>query len=101
MATPGHTPGHASYVVGDDGRCAVIVGDAMHNPKEADVEIAFAFDDDRPRARAAREALGARGALPHTVLAGCHFPDLVFGTVRPAGARLAISFAPGQEWPLA
>lgn len=78
LATPGHTPGHASYVVESEGHQAVIVGDAMHNPFEVDPYIVFAHDGDKTLAASQRKRLADLGAVPKSVLGGCHFPGDAF-----------------------
>lgn len=56
VATPGHTPGHRSFVVSSGGERLFILGDLTHSPVIAH-ETAWenTFDWDKPLARATRE----------------------------------------------
>jgi glyoxylase-like metal-dependent hydrolase (beta-lactamase superfamily II) len=85
--TPGHTPGHFSFVVSDQGSHAVLLGDTVHCPLEiSDPELALVADVDPVIARATREKLFRRLDGDQTVLAEAHFPDFVFGRVISSGA---------------
>jgi glyoxylase-like metal-dependent hydrolase (beta-lactamase superfamily II) len=80
LATPGHTAGHASYVVASDTERVLLLGDAVHCPIEfTDPGIHFMADEDpalarRTKARIVRDFSGS-GA----VVAGGHFPEPPFG----------------------
>jgi glyoxylase-like metal-dependent hydrolase (beta-lactamase superfamily II) len=66
VATPGHTPGHQSVVVGDD---ILITGDLLvHALQLVDPSIAYSHEMDPDRARESRIALLSRNltlATPH------------------------------------
>jgi glyoxylase-like metal-dependent hydrolase (beta-lactamase superfamily II) len=85
MHTPGHTPGHCSFVVSSGRERAVVLGDTLHCPLEiAHPELALLGDVDPAAAKATRERLRQQLVTPGTVTVGAHFPDVVFGRVLPA-----------------
>ncbi|MCE0763500.1 MBL fold metallo-hydrolase [Pseudonocardia kujensis] len=80
MPTPGHTPGHLSFVVSSGEERVIVLGDAVHCPAEiSDTEMDFVFDIDYDLARRSKEALIRELEQPGTHMAGGHFPDAVFG----------------------
>ncbi|MQA02494.1 MAG: MBL fold metallo-hydrolase [Streptosporangiales bacterium] len=82
LPTPGHTPGHTSFVLAGGGRELVVVGDAAHNPVELEHPEHGARRDSAPAAaRASRELLADLLARPDTVGYGMHFADVVLGTL--------------------
>jgi glyoxylase-like metal-dependent hydrolase (beta-lactamase superfamily II) len=82
LFTPGHTPGHFSFVISDSGSRAVVLGDTVHCPLEiSNPELALLADVDAAAAKATREALFRRIDGEQTIVVGAHFPDLVFGRV--------------------
>lgn len=94
MLTPGHTPGHASFVVSSGAERAIVLGDTIHCPVEiSHPELALLSDIDPVAGRATR-ALLQRELDGGTIAVGCHFPDFVFGRViRSAGGRRLHDFA--------
>ncbi len=93
LATPGHTPGHLSFVLSSgDGR-AVVLGDAVHCPVEiTEPELAFVVDVDPVLAQRTRRHLEQELLRPGTIAAGPHFPDVVFGRLLPGNGRPSWSF---------
>ncbi|MFI5828240.1 MBL fold metallo-hydrolase [Streptomyces sp. NPDC051578] len=84
---PGHTHGHAEYVITGGGRRLIAFGDAAHSPVQIDhPEWSAAFDHDRARTADHRRRLVAELAEPGTIGFGVHFADVVFGHVRRDGA---------------
>jgi glyoxylase-like metal-dependent hydrolase (beta-lactamase superfamily II) len=82
VPTPGHTPGHCSFLVSSGNQRAVVLGDAIHCPLQiSHPEWAFAADANPDAARRARERLLPELDVPGTVVVGPHFPDAVFGRV--------------------
>jgi len=84
LATPGHTPGHTSYVVESRGEKLVILGDLVH---VAAVQfpltgIALKFDDDPRAAVAQRESAFAAAARDGYWVAGAHLSFPGIGHVR-------------------
>ncbi|MFF2045110.1 MBL fold metallo-hydrolase [Kitasatospora sp. NPDC058170] len=84
--TPGHTVGHAEYVITGGGRRLIAFGDAVHSPIQIDhPEWSSAFDRDLVRTAEHRRRLVAELAEPGTIGFGVHFADVVFGHVRQDG----------------
>lgn len=84
--TPGHTVGHAEYVITGGGRRLIAFGDAVHSPIQIDhPEWSSGFDHDLARTAVHRRRLVAELAEPGTIGFGVHFADVVFGHVRAAG----------------
>ena len=82
VPTPGHTPGHCSFLVSSGTARAVVLGDAIHCPLQiTHPEWAFVADDNPEAAKRAREQLLRELDTPDTVVVGPHFPDAVFGRV--------------------
>ncbi|MFD9302043.1 MBL fold metallo-hydrolase [Streptomyces sp. NPDC060048] len=85
--SPGHTVGHAEYVITGGGRRLIAFGDAVHSPIQIDhPEWSSAFDHDPARTADHRRRLVAELAEPGTIGFGVHFADVVFGHVRQDGA---------------
>ncbi|MFJ5809782.1 MBL fold metallo-hydrolase [Streptomyces sp. NBC_01426] len=84
--TPGHTVGHAEYVITGGGRRLIAFGDAVHSPIQIDhPEWSAAFDHDRTLTADHRRRLVAELAEPDTIGFGVHFADVQFGHVRQGG----------------
>lgn len=84
--TPGHTAGHAEYVISGGGRRLIAFGDAVHSPIQIDhPEWSAAFDHDPARTAEHRRRLVAELAEPDTIGFGVHFADVVFGRVSQDG----------------
>lgn len=83
MATPGHTPGHAAYVIGDDSERLIMFGDALHSPVQVSrPEWVVATDADQQQAVDSRKKLLDELQRPGTAAFGIHFSDVQFGRVR-------------------
>ncbi|WP_438317937.1 MBL fold metallo-hydrolase [Streptomyces sp. HUAS TT3] len=84
--TPGHTVGHAEYVITGGGRRLIAFGDAVHSPIQIDHPAwSSGFDHDGARTADHRRRLVAELAEPDTIGFGVHFADVVFGRVRQDG----------------
>lgn len=84
--TPGHTVGHAEYVITGGGRRLIAFGDAMHSPIQVDhPDWSSGFDHDLARTAGHRRRLVDELAEPGTLGFGVHFADVVFGHVRRDG----------------
>ena len=93
MPTPGHTPGHCSFLVSSGTARAVVLGDAIHCPLQiSHPEWAFAADANPQAARRAREHLLRELDAPDTVVVGPHFADAVFGRVLAGTAPRQVAF---------
>ncbi|MEU7167600.1 MBL fold metallo-hydrolase [Streptomyces morookaense] len=93
LLTPGHTPGHAAYVIDGGDRRLIAFGDVFHTPLQiTHPEWRVAVDHDPEGAIAFRRQLASRLAEPGTVGFGIHFADVQFGRVVPVDGG-----APGWE----
>jgi glyoxylase-like metal-dependent hydrolase (beta-lactamase superfamily II) len=94
MPLPGHTPGHAGYLLRDAKDSLLIWGDALHLQDEqaAEPEIQLVFDNDLDLALRTRRALLEQLATEGWTVAGSHVTG--FGRVQRAGN--AFSFVPGK-----
>ena len=81
VLTPGHSPGHTSYVVtSQTGQRLVALGDAFHAPAQlAHPEWLSIADTDSAGVTSARRRLLAELAEPDTLGFGFHFGDQAFG----------------------
>lgn len=80
VATPGHTPGHLSFVLSSGSERALVLGDAVHCPVEMEEpDLYFVTDVDPALAQRTRRHIEEELSKPGTVAAAPHFPDLVFG----------------------
>jgi glyoxylase-like metal-dependent hydrolase (beta-lactamase superfamily II) len=97
MATPGHTPGHLSFVISSGEDRAVVLGDAVHCPIEiGEPELVFSADIDPALAQRTRAHIEQELTRPGTVSAGPHFADLVFGRLMKGEGRPAWHFPRSQ-----
>jgi glyoxylase-like metal-dependent hydrolase (beta-lactamase superfamily II) len=88
MGTPGHTPGHMSFVISSGTERAIVLGDAIHCPVEIGTpQLDFVFDVDPTLARQTKEAIARELEKPDTHLVGGHFPRAVFGRLLPGEGR--------------
>jgi glyoxylase-like metal-dependent hydrolase (beta-lactamase superfamily II) len=103
VPTPGHTPGHCSFLVSSGTQRAVVLGDAIHCPLQITYpEWAFVADDNPEAAKRARERLLRELDEPGTAVVGPHFPDAVFGRVLAGTVPRRVAFdvavpAPAQR----
>ncbi|MEV8317876.1 MBL fold metallo-hydrolase [Streptomyces sp. NPDC059900] len=100
---PGHTPGHAAYVItsgGQDsgrrdpggrdpgGQRLIAFGDALHSPVQiGHPEWSAAPDHDSVQSADFRRRLVGELREPGTIGFGIHFADVVFGRVGTEGGR--------------
>jgi glyoxylase-like metal-dependent hydrolase (beta-lactamase superfamily II) len=92
LITPGHSPGHTSYLIQAGGWRLVVFGDVFHVPCQlSHPEWGSAPDTGSDLARAARERLLDELRQPGTLGFGFHFADLAFG-------RLVGSTHGGWAW---
>ncbi|MET9149826.1 MBL fold metallo-hydrolase [Streptomyces griseoflavus] len=91
LATPGHTPGHLSYLIrgGPDGPDAVVVGDVLHSALQlADLTWRAASDIDPAEAVRSRHKVVAELSRPGVTGFAGHFSGAVFGRLSASGSRL-------------
>lgn len=97
MATPGHTPGHLSFVISSGSERAVVLGDAVHCPIEIlEPELTFVVDVDPGLAQRSRAHIEQELLAPGTLAAAAHFPDLVFGRLMPGQGKSSWHFPSSQ-----
>lgn len=83
LFTPGHTIGHAAYVITGGGRTLIAFGDALHTPLQvAHPEWSAVVDHDPRQSATHRHALVTRLTEPDTLGFGIHFADVPFGRAR-------------------
>lgn len=88
MATPGHTPGHVSYVISSGTDRAIILGDTIHCPLQfEEAEMSVIFDVDPALARRTQAKIAAELEGSQTIAANGHFSDAVFGRLVPAQGK--------------
>lgn len=79
-ATPGHTPGHTSYIVESRGAKLIVTGDLIHVAAVQfdDPTVTIAFDSDGRSAEAQRLKVFAQAARDGTLIAAAHlqFPGM-------------------------
>lgn len=100
LPSPGHTPGHTSYLVdGGAGQKLLVWGDVLHYHavQFAEPEASFEVDTDRARAIRSRKELLAQATREKWWVAGAHLPFPGFGHVRIQGKAFAwvpVEFSP-------
>lgn len=87
LATHGHTPGHASYVVESEGKRLVLLGDLIHvaSVQLESPNITIGFDSDETQARAQRARMFKQLAKDGSLVAVAHFPFPGVGRLRAEG----------------
>lgn len=91
LVTPGHSPGHTTYVIAaSGGRHVLVFGDAFHTPAQlAHPEWPSGPDTDTGAVLKARRTLLTRLLLPRTHAFAFHFGDQAFGRVVRDGTGTA------------
>jgi glyoxylase-like metal-dependent hydrolase (beta-lactamase superfamily II) len=102
VATPGHTPGHTSFMFSSNGERLFIWGDIVHNYAVQFVNpgVAIEFDTDPKKAVATRRALMVEAAKEKYWVAGMHLPFPGIGHLRKDGAIynwVPVEFGPIRE----
>lgn len=87
IATPGHSPGHTSFLIADGNQQLIVIGDAVTTPGlfMANPEWYPIFDMDPTQAVASRKALLERAATDRIPVVGYHFAFPATGRVERAG----------------
>ena len=82
LPTPGHTPGHVSFVLTANGQSVLFLGDAAHSPMQVnEAHWCAGADLDQETATASRRMLFDRAARDGALLASNHFPFPSLGRV--------------------
>ena len=92
-ATPGHTPGHTSYVVESQGQTLIVMGDLvlMAALQFDDPDLGSSFDSDPKAAAEQRRRFLALAADKGYWIAGSHIPFPGIGRVRRTGSGFSFS----------
>ena len=89
IPTPGHTPGHTSFLITSNGERAVVLGDAAHVPVQAHhTNWSPRADTDPELSSRSRAEIFDRMERDHSLAISGHFPTPGFGQlVRIEGRR--------------
>jgi len=84
LATPGHTPGHTSFLFESQGNALLVWGDIVHCTQVQFPlpQVSIASDADPKQAVATREKLFEKLAKDGTAIAGSHLPFPGIGHIR-------------------
>ena len=90
VPTPGHTPGHVSFVVASGGERAYLIGDAAHQPVQlSEGDWCPGADIDKTDSTASRKALFDKIEQENALIASGHFPFPGLGhAVQEGGKRV-------------
>ncbi|MCI2416933.1 MBL fold metallo-hydrolase [Saccharopolyspora sp. K220] len=89
LVTPGHSPGHTSFVIAAGDERVIVFGDVFHIPAQiTHPDWSSRPDIDAVRVLAARRRLVAELEQPGTMGFGFHFGDQAFGRVVRGGDGL-------------
>jgi glyoxylase-like metal-dependent hydrolase (beta-lactamase superfamily II) len=89
MPTPGHTPGHTSYLIASGGEKAVITGDLAHHPAQLnETDWCPVFDQDSSASSESRKRIVEMLEADGAIAAFCHFPEPFGKIVRFEGKRV-------------
>ena len=87
VLTPGHTPGHVSVHIEDQGHRAVITGDVIHSPVQCyRPDLSFLYDHDPAQAVETRRSFLASTCEAGDTVLGSHFPLPSIGTIQEHNA---------------
>ena len=88
LATPGHTPGHLSFVIQSGNERGFILGDVVLSMIDAELpSLDTSFDSDHGLARATREQTIARLSADRSLVGASHLPVPGFGRFETDGAK--------------
>jgi len=100
IPTPGHTPGHTSYLFDSGGQKLLVWGDVVHSHSVQfrHPEVALEFDTDQDAAITARRAVFARAVEEGWRIAGAHLPFPGLGRMRAEAEGFA--WVPAEFGPI-
>jgi glyoxylase-like metal-dependent hydrolase (beta-lactamase superfamily II) len=87
LHTPGHTPGHQTYIVSSGGERALFLGDALSCPLQMEAPELEALADMDPELGIATRELIFRELEEGDLISGPHFPDVRWGRVLVGNGR--------------
>ncbi|WP_340532876.1 MBL fold metallo-hydrolase [Escherichia coli] len=84
LPTPGHTPGHTSFMLESAGKQMLIWGDIVHSHSVqfANPDVSIEFDTDNKQAVETRKTTFEKAAKGKWLVAGAHLPFPGIGHVR-------------------
>jgi len=89
IPTPGHTPGHMSFLIASGAEKAVITGDVAHHPAQVnETDWCPVFDADASASSESRKRLMEMLESEGATAAFCHFPAPFGKIVRLEGKRV-------------
>lgn len=99
VSTPGHTPGHVSYLFSSGDESLLVWGDIVHNyaVQFPHPEVSIEFDVDSAQAIVTRKKILADAALDKLWVGGAHLPFPGLGLVRaenPGYAWVPVEYGP-------
>ncbi|WP_434776883.1 MBL fold metallo-hydrolase [Neisseria sp. Ec49-e6-T10] len=85
VSTPGHTPGHTSFLLNSKQKSILIWGDVLHSHavQFTQPDVAIEFDSDPKQAVLSRKKILAQAAKDQLLVGGAHLPFPGLGHVRP------------------
>lgn len=96
IATPGHSPFHASIALATDGGEALFAGDTLHHQAQViHPEVNSVFDADPEQARASRRLVLERATQPGTILFGAHLAGS--SAIQVARSELGYKWLPAHR----
>lgn len=100
VATPGHTPGHTSYLFSSKAQSLLVWGDIVHSHavQFSRPDVVIEFDVDSAQALETRKKVFADAARDRLWVAGAHMPFPGIGHVRNEGKGYA--WVPAEYGPL-
>jgi glyoxylase-like metal-dependent hydrolase (beta-lactamase superfamily II) len=88
ISTPGHTPGHTSFLVRSDGDQAFILGDVCVRVLDAEhPELRVIYDEHHELNQVTRRTVLDRVEREELLVAACHFPHPGLGHFRQVDGR--------------
>jgi glyoxylase-like metal-dependent hydrolase (beta-lactamase superfamily II) len=89
IPTPGHTPGHTSYLIASGGEKALIAGDVAHHPGQLhETGWCPVFDENSSTSSESRKRVCEMLEADEAIAAFCHFPEPFGKIVRLEGKRV-------------
>lgn len=98
VPTPGHTPGHAFFVLESKGETLEFIGDVLHvqSVQMPRPEITIVYDVDHDAARSQRIAQFTRMAESRHMVAGAHLPFPGLGYIRKESEGKGFTYVPAD-----
>jgi glyoxylase-like metal-dependent hydrolase (beta-lactamase superfamily II) len=94
---PGHTPGHAAYVISSGRESMIVWGDTVHVPEiqVARPEVTMEFDSDPDAAATARQMIFDMVVSDDMLIGGMHLHFPGFGRMRREAGRYRLT---AEQW---